>query len=99
MRLFLVALALLVCLSDRPASAADRDGAWQMLLSADSSGEVRPLKQILGALRESFPGEVLDASLFESNGAWFYQIKILGPDSRVVELVVDAQTAQVMSQR
>jgi uncharacterized membrane protein YkoI len=75
------------------------DSIGELRLSADSTGDVRPLKQILGAVRGSFPGEVLDANLFESNGGWFYVIKILGPDNRVVEIVVDAQTAQVVSQR
>jgi uncharacterized membrane protein YkoI len=97
MRLFVLALALLCGLAAGPAPAAER-GQWRVQ-SAQASGEVQPLKQILGALRGSFPGEVLDASLFENNGAWFYQIKILGPDSRVVEIIVDAQSAQVVSQR
>jgi uncharacterized membrane protein YkoI len=96
MRRLLITLALLVPVLTAPATAGDRD--W-LLLSADSPADVQPLKRILGAVRASFPGEVLDATLFQSNGGWFYQIKILGPDSRVVELVVNAQTAEVVSQR
>jgi uncharacterized membrane protein YkoI len=96
MRHLVSAIALFCCLAAPPAGAGNHD-TWRM--SADALGQVQPLKQILGLVRGSFPGEVLDARLFESNGAWFYEIKILGPDNRVVEIIVDAQTANLVSQR
>lgn len=97
MRFFLLGLALTFMLAAAPADAAR--GGERFMRGPDSPADVQPLKRILGSVRGRFPGEVLDVSLFERNGAWFYQIKILGPDSRVVELIVDARTAQVVSQR
>jgi uncharacterized membrane protein YkoI len=98
MRLILLALALLCCLAASPAAVADSgERLWPLFV--DSGDGALPLKQILAAVRGSFPGEVLDASLFESDGTMFYRIKILGPDNRVVELIVNAQTAEVVSQR
>lgn len=96
MRPVLLALALLCCVTASPALA---DSERRPDVLAQASGEARPLRQILAALRDSYPGEVLDAQLFENNGAMFYQIKILGPDNRVVELIVRADTAEVVSQR
>jgi uncharacterized membrane protein YkoI len=96
MRPVLAALAALCCLAASPAPAQE---VLRPSLFAQAAGEARPLREILAVLRGSYPGEVLDARLFENNGAVYYEIKILGPDNRVVELIVTADTGQVVSQR
>jgi uncharacterized membrane protein YkoI len=96
MRLVLPLLAVLCCLTASPVLAGDTP---RPALFVQAGGEARPLREILAVLRGSYPGQVLDARLFENNGAMYYEIKILGPDNRVVELIVTADTGQVVSQR
>jgi uncharacterized membrane protein YkoI len=66
-----------------------------LLLAADAM----PLKQVLACLRGSYPGQVLDAQLFERDGQQYYRIKLLAADGTVQALIVDARTCAVVEQR
>lgn len=62
------------------------------------AGQIRPLKQILASVRRSYRGRQLQVNLSErGGGAWTYQVKWLTPDSNVLAIAVDAQTAQIIS--
>lgn len=55
------------------------------------AGRVRPLRDIVKALRERIPGEVIDVELLEIGPGYFYRIKLLAPDGRVEDIFVDAK--------
>jgi uncharacterized membrane protein YkoI len=66
------------------------------LLAADGA---MPLKQVLACLRNDYPGQVLDAQIFERDGQPFYRIKLLGADGKVQVLTVDGRSCAVVDRR
>ena len=61
------------------------------------SGQVRPLGQILGAVRGQVPGELLDAQLANSGGRAVYQLRFLDSAGTVRRVTVDANTGQILN--
>ena len=66
---------------------------------AVQSREILPLQTLLERVQGVHPGQVLELELERDGGRWIYEIRLLQPDGRLVKLVVDARTAQVLSQR
>ena len=59
-------------------------------------GEVRPLEEILAAAAAEVPGEVVELELEREHGRWVYELKVIAPDGRVLEVLVDAASARVL---
>lgn len=64
-------------------------------------GEVRPIAEILRRVAEEVPGEVIEVELERENWLgkkrWVYEIKLIAPDGRRVEVLVDAPTAEILA--
>jgi uncharacterized membrane protein YkoI len=61
-------------------------------------GELRPLSEILAAVRQEFGGKVLDVELErEDSGQLIYEIEVLTRDGRVLELEYDGRTGRRLS--
>lgn len=60
------------------------------------SGLVRPLEDILAEMRKSFPGEVIEIEFEQDNGRYIYEIEMIRPDGRVIEVTMDAKTMAVI---
>jgi uncharacterized membrane protein YkoI len=84
-------LALLCAALPANADAADHD----RVRSAVEAGEIRPLQDILAAVRGRVPGRMLDARV-EHNGQWIYEVIMLQDDGQVVAVTLDARTAQIL---
>ncbi len=69
----------------RPAQS-DEDQA----LDAVQSGRAMPLDQIVGVVRQTTQGEIIDATLVTRNGKLFYEIKVLEESGQVTVLSYDA---------
>lgn len=69
----------------------DHDAARRLL----SEGKIRPLAEIVDAIKHEVPGDVIDIELELENGVYVYELKILRPDGRVQEVEADAATAQI----
>lgn len=96
MRLRVATLGLLLALlaAAPPAWAASEQ---ERARAAVEAGEVLPLNAILNRLRRDYPGRILDAELDEKGrGKWVYRIKLLKNNGRVVELMVDGGSGQVL---
>ena len=63
---------------------------------AFEQGEVLPLAEILARVRGELGGEVVGVSFEREHDRWVYEFKVIGPAGRLVELHVDAATAQVL---
>jgi uncharacterized membrane protein YkoI len=86
--IFLAAALVGAWPSFRVAAAQDQDQAR----AAVQSGAVRPLQDVLVEVRRKVPGEVLDAHLkTNANGQPVYEIRILSPDGKVVDVTVSAR--------
>jgi len=60
-------------------------------------GEVRPVAEILAAVAADVPGDVVEVELERERGRWFYEMKVIAPDGHVLEVLVDAATATVLT--
>ncbi|ADC60996.1 peptidase [Allochromatium vinosum] len=62
-------------------------------------GEIRPIAEILHHIGEQVPGEVIGIELERETRAgrpvWIYEIKILTPDGRRLEVEVDARNGRI----
>jgi uncharacterized membrane protein YkoI len=58
-------------------------------------GEVRPLSEILAAVRQKFSGEVVKVEVERHDGRWMYELRVLADNGRILEIHVDARTAAV----
>lgn len=61
-----------------------------------SEGRVRPLEEILAGVKAKVPGELLEVELELEDGVYVYDIKLLGPNGRVVEVEADAKTGKIL---
>jgi uncharacterized membrane protein YkoI len=75
-----------------PEAQLQHDDARQAL----KSGLVRPLEDILAEMRKSFPGEVIEIEFEQDDGRYIYEIEMIRPDGRVIEVKMDAKTMAVI---
>nr|WP_120796518.1 PepSY domain-containing protein [Thiocapsa rosea] len=74
----------------------DHDRARQAL----QQGEVRSIAEILKRVEAQVPGEVIEVELERKRRSgetrWVYEIKLIAPDGRLLEVLVDAPTAEIL---
>ncbi|NKN34596.1 PepSY domain-containing protein [Marichromatium bheemlicum] len=90
--LLLLASASALALSDGPSGVADHDRARHAL----ERGEVRPIGEILRVVSARVPGEVVGVEFEREHGGWRYELKLIAPDGRVLEVEVDAATGRIL---
>ncbi len=60
-------------------------------------GEILSLASILNRATAEYPGRVLKAEIEEKGGRIVYEIELLGRDSIVREMMIDAKTGRLLS--
>jgi peptidase YpeB-like protein len=58
-------------------------------------GSIQPLTNILAAVREKLPGEVVKVEVEHRAGIWVYELRLVDPQGRIFKVYVDARTAQI----
>jgi len=61
------------------------------------SGEIMPLEEILKNVRRTYPGRILEVELENEKGRVIYELEILGDDSIVREIYIDAKSGKLLS--
>ena len=90
-------MAAVLCTSLVMVSAwADSKGDHERARAAVQAGEILPLPTLLERLQRSHPGHVLELELEREDGRWIYEIKLLQSDGKLLELELDAGTAEVL---
>jgi len=89
LRLLLVLLLMLP-------SAAMADGDHDRALLLRHKGEIMPLADILQRVAGKYPGQPLEVELKERKPHLVYEIELLGDDSVVREITVDAVTGDIL---
>lgn len=84
----LIGLVGLVGLAGPAPADEDADAAR----AARAAGEIRPLRELLARVEADCNGRFVETELDEDDGAWTYEIKLLGPGGDVAELEYDART-------
>jgi uncharacterized membrane protein YkoI len=90
---FALGFALLFSSADvATARSRDRDRDQDIARQALQRGEVLPIARILQLVPQHQRGDVIEVQLDERRGRLEYEIRILTPEGRVRELVLDART-------
>ena len=106
----LIGLLSLISLQASAGDQADDDGSVQsaqpyqhdheLAREARLRGEIRPIAGILDQVGEQVPGEVIGIELERGKRAgqrvWIYELKILTPDGRRLEVEVDARNGGIL---
>ena len=90
LKTILAALAASSLLGFAPAGADQEDQDHERVRAAREAGRILPLTELLARVLPGQPGEVLEVELEEEHGRLVYEIKLLRPDGRLVELYYDA---------
>jgi len=61
-----------------------------------SEGRIRPLAEIVDAVKAKVPGELMEIELEMEDGVYVYDIKLLAPSGRVQEVEADAKTGTIL---
>ena len=85
--LFALAAAVLAAGGGAPAGARDHDEARR----AVEAGEIRPLAEILSAVRDKLPGQVVGVKLEHEHSRWMYEFRVIDAKGRLFEVYVDAR--------
>jgi uncharacterized membrane protein YkoI len=87
--------AVLVPAPDQ-AVARDRDPTrLDQVRRAVESGEIRPLGDILKAVRAKLPGEVAGVEVEKKEGRWLYEFRVVDTQGRLFEVHVDARSGEI----
>jgi len=62
---------------------------------AVARGEIRPLADILAAVRDKLPGNVAGVEVERRAGRWLYEFRVVDRTGRLFEVYVDAQSAGI----
>lgn len=87
-----LAAALMPAIGVQPPLVVDHERAR----AARARGEVLPLAQVLSRVELDFGGRVIEVELERDDGELLYELKLLLPDGRLIELEFDARTGELV---
>lgn len=92
------AILLILAMAIVPAHADDDDDRKQADRARQGAltGQIMPLSRLADAVLARYPGRLIEVELDSDDGIQVYEIKILQPDGRVLEMEVDAHTAAIL---
>jgi uncharacterized membrane protein YkoI len=90
--LFLCAIAL----APMPGHADDDNKVMDRLRAAVARGEVLSLSVLQERLSKAFPGQIVGVEVENKKGRFIYEFKVLQPNGRLLEIEMDAATAEVL---
>ena len=61
-----------------------------------SEGRIKPLSEILDAVRRQVAGEMLEVELELEKTGYVYELKLLRPDGKVQEVEADAASGKIL---
>jgi uncharacterized membrane protein YkoI len=88
-------LACAVALGTGTAYGGD-DVSHQEARRLVQEGRILPLAEILERAGDKASGDLLEVELELDDGAYVYELKILGPDGKVREIEIDAPTGNIL---
>jgi uncharacterized membrane protein YkoI len=75
---------------------APRDRSPSRARDAVQRGDIRSLEDVAARVQSRYPGRLLDARLDQNGARWVYRLKMLTREGRVLNIAVDARTAQIL---
>jgi uncharacterized membrane protein YkoI len=96
-REFTIMPVILALLVSGPAQIVQADDDYREAKRLRESGEIMPLEEILKNVRTTYPGRILEVELENEKGRVIYELEILGADSIVREIYIDAKSGELLS--
>ena len=90
-----IALLLAIGFVAAPARADDHGRDQDTVRQAVERSEIKALADILSAIRDKLPGDVIGIEIERKNGRWFYELRVAGAKGRLFEVLVDARTGAI----
>jgi hypothetical protein len=91
-----MAIGLLATLAVSAAEArADDHRDHDVARQAVERGEIKPLAEILQAVRDKLPGEIAGVKIEREGGRLTYELRIVGARGRLLKVHVDAATGEI----
>ena len=69
---------------------------YEIARDAVARGEILPLAQVLQQIQRDYPGRVIEVELDDDDDLLIYEIEMITPDGRYVEIEVDAATGTIL---
>ncbi len=76
-------------------TASHADDEHEIARRLLQEGRIRPLIEIVEAVRAKVPGEILEVEFEVEDGSYVYTVKILSPGGKVQEVEVDATSGKI----
>lgn len=97
-KLLLVLAMLLPLVSGTIAWSDGRDDDdHDLAREALENNRARPLVEILAEVEKQIDGEVVGLEFEREHGRYVYELKVVTPQGRLLEVYVDAMTAEILS--
>lgn len=77
-------------------AGAERDHDHDRARAALERGEIRPLHVILPGVEDRFDARLLEVELEREEGRLVYEMELITPAGRIVEVLVDAASGDVL---
>jgi len=92
----LIYAGLMLLPDARPAAFAHVEHDEDQARHALEMGEIVPLDRVIAGLSDTVPGEVSAVELERENGTWIYELKVISPDGRMLDVRIDAKTGKLI---
>jgi len=96
-REFSIMPVILALLISNPAHIVQADDDYIEAKRLRDKGEIMSLEEILKNVRQAYPGRILEIELEDEKGRITYELEILGDDSIVREIYIDAKSGELLS--
>ncbi|MEO8420419.1 MAG: PepSY domain-containing protein [Hyphomicrobium sp.] len=89
---FIAALLAVLAIGLAHADDVGPEAAKRLL----SEGRIKPLAEVLDAVKRQVPGEMLEVELELEETGYVYELKLLRPDGKVQEIEADAASGKIL---
>ena len=81
-----------------PAMAQEEDSEpdHELAREALQRKEILPLDEVLRAIRDRVPGEIVEIELEREQDRWIYEVEIIDQSGRMRDVLVDARNAEIL---
>jgi uncharacterized membrane protein YkoI len=94
-RLNIGTMAMLLALAGAAPGAMASDRDQDMARQAVERGEIKPLAEILKAVRSKLPGDVVGVEIEQKRGRWLYEFRVVDTKGRLFEVYVDGLSGMI----
>jgi uncharacterized membrane protein YkoI len=67
--------------------------------AAVERGEIKPLAELLGQVKDKLPGDITGVELERRHGTWLYEFRVIDEAGRLFDVYVDAKSGEIRRTR